>query len=253
MSVSYLSHVLRDLEDKTPLLQEQKQALVALQNNYKELLVRWNQFVEAKLPSEESEAVSVLHAEVLRLRGELCGMRECVEVLRKQRDALRARVLLKGGVSGVDVKEVDVKNVKEVDVKNVKEVEVKNVKEVEVKNVKEVDVKNVKEVDVKNVKEVDVKNVKEVEVKNVKEMNATEDETTRNHAMRLQHKVDELTRQIDTSESLRQIERTRCAELQQQVASLQRALAELQLHCDQAQLDRLSTEVTVVSTRGIHR
>ena len=205
MSVSYLSHVLRDLEDKTPLLQEQKQALVALQNNYKELLVRWNQFVEAKLPSEESEAVSVLHAEVLRLRGELCGMRECVEVLRKQRDALRARVLLKGGVSGVDVKEVDVKNVKEVDVKN------------------------------------------------VKEMNATEDETTRNHAMRLQHKVDELTRQIDTSESLRQIERTRCAELQQQVASLQRALAELQLHCDQAQLDRLSTEVTVVSTRGIHR
>ena len=229
MSVSYLSHVLRDLEDKTPLLQEQKQALVALQNNYKELLVRWNQFVEAKLPSEESEAVSVLHAEVLRLRGELCGMRECVEVLRKQRDALRARVLLKGGVSGVDVKEVDVKNVKEVDVKNVKEVEVKNVKEV------------------------DVKNVKEVEVKNVKEMNATEDETTRNHAMRLQHKVDELTRQIDTSESLRQIERTRCAELQQQVASLQRALAELQLHCDQAQLDRLSTEVTVVSTRGIHR
>ena len=205
MSVSYLSHVLRDLEDKTPLLQEQKQALVALQNNYKELLVRWNQFVEAKLPSEESEAVSVLHAEVLRLRGELCGMRECVEVLRKQRDALRARVLLKGGVRGVDVKEVDVKNVKEVDVKN------------------------------------------------VKEMNATEDETTRNHAMRLQHKVDELTRQIDTSESLRQIERTRCAELQQQVASLQRALAELQLHCDQAQLDRLSTEVTVVSTRGIHR
>ena len=205
MSVSYLSHVLRDLEDKTPLLQEQKQALVALQNNYKELLVRWNQFVEAKLPSEESEAVSVLHAEVLRLRGELCGMRECVEVLRKQRDALRARVLLKGGVSGVDVKEVNVKNVKEVDVKN------------------------------------------------VKEMNATEDETTRNHAMRLQHKVDELTRQIDTSESLRQIERTRCAELQQQVASLQRALAELQLHCDQAQLDRLSTEVTVVSTRGIHR
>ena len=200
MSVSYLSHVLRDLEDKTPLLQEQKQALVALQNNYKELLVRWNQFVEAKLPSEESEAVSVLHAEVLRLRGELCGMRECVEVLRKQRDALRARVLLKGGVSGVDVK-----------------------------------------------------NVKEVDVKNVKEMNATEDETTRNHAMRLQHKVDELTRQIDTSESLRQIERTRCAELQQQVASLQRALAELQLHCDQAQLDRLSTEVTVVSTRGIHR
>ena len=153
--------------------------------------------MEAKLPSEESEAVSVLHAEVLRLRGELCGMRECVEVLRKQRDALRARVLLKGGVSGVDVKEVDVKN--------------------------------------------------------VKEMNATEDETTRNHAMRLQHKVDELTRQIDTSESLRQIERTRCAELQQQVASLQRALAELQLHCDQAQLDRLSTEVTVVSTRGIHR
>ena len=221
MSVSYLSHVLRDLEDKTPLLQEQKQALVALQNNYKELLVRWNQFVEAKLPSEESEAVSVLHAEVLRLRGELYGMRECVEVLRKQRDALRARVLLKGGVSGVDVKEVDVKNVKEVDVKNVKEV--------------------------------DVKNVKEVDVKNVKEMNATEDETTRNHAMRLQHKVDELTRQIDTSESLRQIERTRCAELQQQVASLQRALAELQLHCDQAQLDRLSTEVTVVSTRGIHR
>ena len=221
MSVSYLSHVLRDLEDKTPLLQEQKQALVALQNNYKELLVRWNQFVEAKLPSEESEAVSVLHAEVLRLRGELCGMRECVEVLRKQRDALRARVLLKGGVSGVDVKEVDVKNVKEVDVKNVKEV--------------------------------DVKNVKEVDVKNVKEMNATEDETTRNHAMRLQHKVDELTRQIDTSESLRQIERTRCAELQQQVASLQRALAELQLHCDQAQLDRLSTEVTVVSTRGSHR
>ena len=221
MSVSYLSHVLRDLEDKTPLLQEQKQALVALQNNYKELLVRWNQFVEAKLPSEESEAVSVLHAEVLRLRGELRGMRECVEVLRKQRDALRARVLLKGGVSGVDVKEVDVKNVKEVDVKNVKEV--------------------------------DVKNVKEVDVKNVKEMNATEDETTRNHAMRLQHKVDELTRQIDTSESLRQIERTRCAELQQQVASLQRALAELQLHCDQAQLDRLSTEVTVVSTRGIHR
>ena len=197
MSVSYLSHVLRDLEDKTPLLQEQKQALVALQNNYKELLVRWNQFVEAKLPSEESEAVSVLHAEVLRLRGELCGMRECVEVLRKQRDALRARVLLKGGVSGVDVKEVDVKN--------------------------------------------------------VKEMNATEDETTRNHAMRLQHKVDELTRQIGTSESLRQIERTRCAELQQQVASLQRALAELQLHCDQAQLDRLSTEVTVVSTRGSHR
>ena len=227
MSVSYLSHVLRDLEDKTPLLQEQKQALVALQNNYKELLVRWNQFVEAKLPSEESEAVSVLHAEVLRLRGELCGMRECVEVLRKQRDALRARVLLKGGVSGVDVKEVDVKNVKEVEVKNVKEVEVKNVK--------------------------GVKNVKEVEVKNVKEMNATEDETTRNHAMRLQHKVDELTRQIDTSESLRQIERTRCAELQQQVASLQRALAELQLHCDQAQLDRLSTEVTVVSTRGSHR
>ena len=240
MSVSYLSHVLRDLEDKTPLLQEQKQALVALQNNYKELLVRWNQFVEAKLPSEESEAVSVLHAEVLRLRGELCGMRECVEVLRKQRDALRARVLLKGGVSGVDVKEVDVKNVKEVDVKNVKEVDVK---EVEVKNVKEVEVKNVK----------GVKNVKEVEVKNVKEMNATEDETTRNHAMRLQHKVDELTRQIDTSESLRQIERTRCAELQQQVASLQRALAELQLHCDQAQLDRLSTEVTVVSTRGSHR
>ena len=227
MSVSYLSHVLRDLEDKTPLLQEQKQALVALQNNYKELLVRWNQFVEAKLPSEESEAVSVLHAEVLRLRGELCGMRECVEVLRKQRDALRARVLLNGGVSGVDVKEVDVKNVKEVDVKNVKEVDVKNVK--------------------------GVKNVKEVDVKNVKEMNATEDETTRNHAMRLQHKVDELTRQIDTSESLRQIERTRCAELQQQVASLQRALAELQLHCDQAQLDRLSTEVTVVSTRGSHR
>ena len=241
MSVSYLSHVLRDLEDKTPLLQEQKQALVALQNNYKELLVRWNQFVEAKLPSEESEAVSVLHAEVLRLRGELCGMRECVEVLRKQGVALRARVLLNGGVSGVDVKEVDVKNVKEVDVKNVKGV--KNVKEVEVKNVK----------GVKNVKEVEVKNVKEVDVKNVKEMNATEDETTRNHAMRLQHKVDELTRQIDTSESLRQIERTRCAELQQQVASLQRALAELQLHCDQARLDRLSTEVTVVSTRGSHR
>lgn len=229
MRVSYLSHVLRDLEDKTPLLQEQKQALVALQNNYKELLVRWNQFVEAKLPSEESEPVSVLHAEVLRLRGELRGMKECAEVLRKQRDVLRARVVLKGGVS--DVVEGGVV----VDVKGVIEDEnVKGVKEV-------VEEESAKGVDVKG------ENVKGVE------MNSTEDEMTRNHAMRLQHKVDELTRQIDTSESLRQIERMRCSELQQQVASLQRALAELQLHCDQAQLDRLSTEVTVVSGRGIHR
>lgn len=119
--------MLQDLEDKTPLLLEQKQAYETLKRNYHTLLLQWNQFCEQTLASSErsfTDSTKLLYAEVLRLREEVGSAQRQVELLRSQRDALRSKLLLRGGVrvSDVNVSDVECNEEKE-KVKCVEEVE----------------------------------------------------------------------------------------------------------------------------------
>ena len=102
--------MLQDLEDKTPLLLEQKQAYETLKRNYHTLLLQWNQFCEQTLASSEgsfTDSTKLLYAEVLRLREEVASSQRQIELLRSQRDALRSKLLLRGGVrvGGVECNE----------------------------------------------------------------------------------------------------------------------------------------------------
>ena len=98
--------MLQDLEDKTPLLLEQKQAYETLKKNYHQLLLQWNQFCDQTLTTTEgsfTDSTKLLYTEVLRLREEVVATQRQVELLRSQRDAVRSKWLLREGVTKGEV------------------------------------------------------------------------------------------------------------------------------------------------------
>ncbi|OAO13489.1 hypothetical protein AV274_4806 [Blastocystis sp. ATCC 50177/Nand II] len=228
----YLSHVLQDLEDKTPLLLEQKQAYETLKRNYHTLLLQWNQFCEQTLASSEGsfiDSTKLLYAEVLRLREEVGSAQRQVELLRSQRDALRSKFEVKESVKVSDVKVSDVKvsDVKVSDVK-VSDVKVSDVKEVRKEKEEE------KEEEEKKEKEKVEKEEEEKEKEEKEEMEkACELAQLRESAKRLE-------RRLQAAEARRKRAEARSQSLQSQLARCERALAEIGLNSDTTRLSRMS-------------
>ena len=215
--------MLQDLEDKTPLLLEQKQAYETLKRNYHTLLLQWNQFCEQTLASSEgsfTDSTKLLYAEVLRLREEVGSAQRQVELLRSQRDALRSKLLLRGGVrvGGVECSEVKVSDVKVSDVK---------VSDVKVSDVKVSDVKEVCEEKVEKEEEEKEKVEKE------KVEKACELSQLRESAKRLERRLQE-------AEGRRKRAEAKSQSLQSQLARCERALAEIGLNSDTTRLSRMS-------------
>ncbi|OAO15838.1 dynein heavy chain [Blastocystis sp. ATCC 50177/Nand II] len=213
----YLSHVLQDLEDKTPLLLEQKQAYETLKRNYHTLLLQWNQFCEQTLASSEGsfiDSTKLLYAEVLRLREEVGSAQRQVELLRSQRDALRSKFEVKESVKVSDVKVSDVK--------------VSDVKEVRKEKEEE------KEEEEKKEKEKVEKEEEEKEKEEKEEMEkACELAQLRESAKRLE-------RRLQAAEARRKRAEARSQSLQSQLARCERALAEIGLNSDTTRLSRMS-------------
>ena len=197
--------MLQDLEDKTPLLLEQKQAYETLKRNYHTLLLQWNQFCEQTLASSEGsfiDSTKLLYAEVLRLREEVGSSQRQVELLRSQRDALRSKLLLRGGVNVSDEEVCKEKEEKE---------------KVEVEKVEEV----CKE------KEEEEKEEKE-EMEKACELSQLREGTKR------------LERRLQAAEARRKRAETKSQSLQSQLARCERALAEIGLNSDTTRLSRMS-------------
>ena len=200
--------MLQDLEDKTPLLLEQKQAYETLKRNYHTLLLQWNQFCEQTLASSEgsfTDSTKLLYAEVLRLREEVGSAQRQVELLRSQRDALRSKLLLRGGVrvGGVECSEKKVSDVKVSDVKEVCEEKVEKEEEEKEKVEKE------------------------------KVEKACELSQLRESAKRLERRLQE-------AEGRRKRAEAKSQSLQSQLARCERALAEIGLNSDTTRLSRMS-------------
>ena len=233
--------MLQDLEDKTPLLLEQKQAYETLKRNYHTLLLQWNQFCEQTLASSEgsfTDSTKLLYAEVLRLREEVGSSQRQVELLRSQRDALRSKLLLRGGVrvGGVECSEVkesmEVSDVKVSDVK-VSDVKVSDVKVSDVK-VSDVKVSDVKEVRTEKEEEKVEKEEEDKEKEEKEEMEkACELAQLRESAKRLE-------RRLQAAEARRKRAEARSQSLQSQLARCERALAEIGLNSDTTRLSRMS-------------
>lgn len=197
--------MLQDLEDKTPLLLEQKQAYDTLKRNYHTLLLQWNQFCEQTLTSSEgsfTDSTKLLYAEVLRLREEVASSQRQVELLRSQRDALRSKLLLRGGVNVSDEEVCKEKEEKE---------------KVEVEKVEEV----CKE------KEEEEKEEKE-EMEKACELSQLREGTKR------------LERRLQAAEARRKRAETKSQSLQSQLARCERVLAEIGLNSDTTRLSRMS-------------
>lgn len=197
--------MLQDLEDKTPLLLEQKQAYETLKRNYHTLLLQWNQFCEQTLASSEgsfTDSTKLLYAEVLRLREEVASGQRQVELLRSQRDALRSKLLLRGGVNVSDEEVCKEKEEKE---------------KVEVEKVEEV----CKE------KEEEEKEEKE-EMEKACELSQLREGTKR------------LERRLQAAEARRKRAETKSQSLQSQLARCERVLAEIGLNSDTTRLSRMS-------------
>ena len=89
----YLEHILRELEDKTPILEARQKAFEALQEDYHALLQRWNGHVASVQPSGEDaasdELLNALYAEMRRLSRESQRAQERVAITEQQRDFYR--------------------------------------------------------------------------------------------------------------------------------------------------------------------
>ena len=228
--------MLQDLEDKTPLLLEQKQAYETLKRNYHTLLLQWNQFCEQTLASSEGsfiDSTKLLYAEVLRLREEVGSSQRQVELLRSQRDALRSKLLLRGGVrvGGVECSEVKVSmEVSDVKVSDVKEVRTEKEEE-KVEKEEEEEEKVEKEEEEKEKVE---KEEEEKEKEEKEEMEkACELSQLREGAKRLE-------RRLQAAEARRKRAEARSQSLQSQLARCERALAEIGLNSDTTRLSRMS-------------
>ena len=221
--------MLQDLEDKTPLLLEQKQAYETLKRNYHTLLLQWNQFCEQTLASSEgsfTDSTKLLYAEVLRLREEVGSSQRQVELLRSQRDALRSKLLLRGGVrvGGVECSEKESMEVSDVKVSDVK---VSDVKEVcEEKEEEKVEKEKEKE-------EEEEEKVEKEEEEKEKVEKACELSQLREGAKRLE-------RRLQAAEARRKRAEARSQSLQSQLARCERALAEIGLNSDTTRLSRMS-------------
>ena len=210
--------MLQDLEDKTPLLLEQKQAYETLKRNYHTLLLQWNQFCEQTLASSEgsfTDSTKLLYAEVLRLREEVGSAQRQVELLRSQRDALRSKLLLRGGVrvGGVECSEVKVSDVKVSDVK---------VSDVKVSDVKEVCEEKVEK------EEEEKEKVEKEKVEKACELS------------QLRESAKRLERRLQEAEGRRKRAEAKSQSLQSQLARCERALAEIGLNSDTTRLSRMS-------------
>ena len=210
--------MLQDLEDKTPLLLEQKQAYETLKRNYHTLLLQWNQFCEQTLASSEgsfTDSTKLLYAEVLRLREEVASSQRQIELLRSQRDALRSKLLLRGGVrvGGVECNEE-------------KECE-------KVSDVKECGTKE---------KEAEKAGVEAEKEKAEKVEKACELEQLREGAKRWE-------RRLQAAEARRKRAEAKSQSLQSQLARCERALAEIGLNSDTTRLSRMSA-LTMVRVCG---
>ena len=225
--------MLQDLEDKTPLLLEQKQAYDTLKRNYHTLLLQWNQFCEQTLTSSEgsfTDSTKLLYAEVLRLREEVASSQRQVELLRSQRDALRSKLLLRGGVrvGGVECSEVK------------ESMEVSDVKVSDVK-VSDVKVSDVKVSDVKEVCEEKVEKEKEKEkVEKEKEKVEKEEMEKACEMSQLRESAKRLERRLQAAEARRKRAEARSQSLQSQLARCERVLAEIGLNSDTTRLSRMS-------------
>ena len=226
--------MLQDLEDKTPLLLEQKQAYETLKRNYHTLLLQWNQFCEQTLASSEgsfTDSTKLLYAEVLRLREEVGSSQRQVELLRSQRDALRSKLLLRGGVRVGGVECSEVKESMEVSDVKVSDVKVSDVKEVCKEKEKEEEEKVEKE---KVEKEKVEKEEEEKEKEEKEEMEkACELSQLRESAKRLERRLQE-------AEGRRKRAEAKSQSLQSQLARCERALAEIGLNSDTTRLSRMS-------------
>ena len=208
--------MLQDLEDKTPLLLEQKQAYETLKRNYHTLLLQWNQFCEQTLASSEgsfTDSTKLLYAEVLRLREEVGSAQRQVELLRSQRDALRSKLLLRGGVrvGGVECSEVK--------------------ESVKVSDVKVSDVKEVR-------KEKEEEKVEKEEEE--KEKEEKEEMEKACELAQLRESAKRLERRLQAAEARRKRAEARSQSLQSQLARCERVLAEIGLNSDTTRLSRMS-------------
>ena len=228
--------MLQDLEDKTPLLLEQKQAYETLKRNYHTLLLQWNQFCEQTLASSEgsfTDSMKLLYAEVLRLREEVGSSQRQVELLRSQRDALRSKLLLRGGVRVGGVECSEKKESMEVSDVKVSDVKVSDVKVSDVKEVCEEKVEKEKEEEKKEKEKVE-KEEEEKEKEEKEEMEkACELSQLREGAKRLE-------RRLQAAEARRKRAEARSQSLQSQLARCERALAEIGLNSDTTRLSRMS-------------
>ena len=228
--------MLQDLEDKTPLLLEQKQAYETLKRNYHTLLLQWNQFCEQTLASSEgsfTDSTKLLYAEVLRLREEVGSSQRQVELLRSQRDALRSKLLLRGGVrvGGVECSEVkesmEVSDVKVSDVK-VSDVKVSDVKEVRKEKEEEKVEKEEEEKEKVEKEEEEKEKVEKEEMEKACELT------------QLRESAKRLERRLQAAEARRKRAEARSQSLQSQLARCERVLAEIGLNSDTTRLSRMS-------------
>ena len=223
--------MLQDLEDKTPLLLEQKQAYETLKRNYHTLLLQWNQFCEQTLASSEGsfiDSTKLLYAEVLRLREEVGSSQRQVELLRSQRDALRSKLLLRGGVRVGGVECSEVKESMEVSDVKVSDVKVSDVKEVR---------KEKEEEKVEKEEEEKEKVEKEEEEKEKEEKEEMEKAC---ELSQLREGAKRLERRLQAAEARRKRAEARSQSLQSQLARCERALAEIGLNSDTTRLSRMS-------------
>ena len=222
--------MLQDLEDKTPLLLEQKQAYDTLKRNYHTLLLQWNQFCEQTLTSSEgsfTDSTKLLYAEVLRLREEVASSQRQVELLRSQRDALRSKLLLRGDVrvGGVECSEKkECEKVSDVKVSDVKEV----CKEKEKEKVEKVCEEKVEKEKEKEKKKVEKKKVEKEEMEKACELS------------QLRESAKRLERRLQEAEGRRKRAEAKSQSLQSQLARCERALAEIGLNSDTTRLSRMS-------------
>lgn len=90
----YLEHMLRELEDKTPILEARQKAFEALQEDYHALLQRWNGHLASVQSSCEEgasdELIHVLYTEMRRLETENQHAQERVAATEQQRDFYRS-------------------------------------------------------------------------------------------------------------------------------------------------------------------
>ncbi|KAK8821369.1 hypothetical protein WA577_007716, partial [Blastocystis sp. JDR] len=151
------------------------------------------------------DSTKLLYAEVLRLREEVGSSQRQVELLRSQRDALRSKLLLRGGVKvgGVECSEKK-------------------------ESMKVSDVKEVCEEKVEKEKEKEKEKVEKEEMEKACEMS------------QLRESAKRLERRLQEAEGRRKRAEAKSQSLQSQLARCERVLAEIGLNSDTTRLSRMS-------------